>query len=219
VGHGIGCCAESVAGGAYAARPVRAAEARVQTDIRATLIYSVALGLSALGSFWFTAHVVNPLNEAGRAGNTIGALWAAISTVFVYRHTYEKSQSAAVSRIAGTAMSFALCLIYLALFPFHLWAIAVLISVGAFILALVGRPQDTMPASLATLVVLVIASIDPHNAWQQPILRFFDTVIGVAFGLAAVWLGLHVMRLLLGPPPVRGTGGAGASGGSAPTAP
>jgi uncharacterized membrane protein YccC len=30
--------------------------------------------------------------------------------------------------------------------------------------------------------------VSPHDAWQQPILRLADTVIGVAVGLAAAWL-------------------------------
>jgi fusaric acid resistance family protein len=136
---------------------VRGADAEVEPDTRATLIYSVALGLSALGCYWFALHVVNPIHEVTPTGDTIGALWAAISTVFVYRHSYDESASAALTRISGTGVSFVLCLIYLVLFPFHLWAIAVLIAIGAFVLAAAGRPQDTMPASLATLVVLVIA--------------------------------------------------------------
>jgi uncharacterized membrane protein YccC len=175
---------------------VRAADAEVGSDTRATLIYSVALGLSALGCYWFALHVVNPIHTVTPTGDTIGALWAAISTVFVYRHSYDESASAALTRISGTAVSFVLCLIYLVLFPFHLWAIAVLIAIGAFVLAAAGRPQDTMPASLATLVVLVIASIDRHNAWQQPILRFLDTVVGAAIGLAAVWLSVRLVARL-----------------------
>lgn len=175
---------------------MRAAEIEVQDDVRATLIYSVLLGFSALGCYWLAAHVINPIHRISATGDTIGALWAAISTVFVYRHSYDESESAALSRVAGTAVSFILCLIYLAIFPFHLWAIAVVIAIGAFVLTIAGRPQDTMPASLASLVVLVIASIDPHNAWQQAILRFLDTVLGVAIGLAAVWLSVRLMRRL-----------------------
>jgi uncharacterized membrane protein YccC len=186
---------------------VRPAEVELQTDTRATLIYSIALGLSALGCYWFALHVVNPIHEVSATGDTIGALWAAISTVFVYRHSYEESESAALSRIAGTSVSFVLCLIYLLLFPFHLWAIAVLIAIGAFVLAIAGRPQDTMPATLATLVVLVISSIDPHDAWQQPIMRFIDTAVGVAIGLAAVWVSVRLMRRLV----PRATGGRSTS--------
>ena len=184
---------------------VRAAEIEVQADTRATLIYSVTLGLSALGCYWFALHVVNPIHRISATGDTIGALWAAISTVFVYRHSYDESESAALSRVAGTAVSFVLCLIYLVLFPFHLWAIALLIAIGAFVLAIAGRPQDTMPASLATLVVLVIASIDPHDAWQQPIMRLADTVVGVAIGLAAVWVSVRLMRHVLPPQPADAT--------------
>jgi hypothetical protein len=36
--------------------------------------------------------------------------------------------------------------------------------------------------------------VSPHDAWQQPILRFADTVIGVAVGVAAAWAGLRVTR-------------------------
>jgi uncharacterized membrane protein YccC len=185
---------------------VRAAEVELRSDIRVTLIYSIALGLSALGCYWFALHVVNPIHRVSATGDTIGALWAAISTVFVYRHSYDESESAALSRVAGTTVSFLLCLVYLLLFPFHLWAIAVLIALGAFLLAIAGRSQDTMPASLATLVVLVISSIDPHNAWQQPILRFLDTVVGVAIGLAAVWVSVALLGRLVQPAAQSGSG-------------
>ena len=36
--------------------------------------------------------------------------------------------------------------------------------------------------------MLIVAAVSPHDAWQQPILRLADTVIGVAVGLAAAWL-------------------------------
>jgi uncharacterized membrane protein YccC len=186
---------------------VRAADVELQHDTRATAIYSVALGLSGLFSYWFVAHVMNPIHPLSRTGDTIGALWAAISTIFVYRHSYDESASAALSRMAGTAVSFGLCLVYLLLFPFHLLAIAVLIAIGAFVLALAGRPQDTMPASLTTMVVLVISSINPHGAWQQPILRLLDTAVGVAIGLAAVWTGLRLMRRV-GAEPARPAAGS-----------
>lgn len=175
---------------------MRPADVQLERDTLATAIYSATLGLSALGSYWFVLHVVNPIHEISATGDEIGALWAAISTIFVYRHSYDESASAALSRIAGTSVSFVLCLLYLLLFPFHLWAIAVLIAIGAFALAFLGRPQDTMPASLATIVVLVITSINPHNAWQQPIMRLADTIAGVAIGLAAVWVGVRLTERL-----------------------
>ncbi len=55
------------------------------------------------------------------ADDLLGGLWAVIATVFVYRVTYQQSMTAAVSRVAATAVSFALCLIYLIFLPFPLY--------------------------------------------------------------------------------------------------
>ena len=59
---------------------------------------------------------------------------------------------------------------------------------------LIGRPEDAITAAITTTVVMVVAAVSPHHAWQQPILRFADTVIGVAVGIAAAWIGLRMIR-------------------------
>jgi uncharacterized membrane protein YccC len=51
------------------------------------------------------------------------------------------------------------------------------------------RPGDAITAGITTAVVMVVAAVSPHDARQQPILRFADTVIGVAVGVAAAWEG------------------------------
>ena len=43
---------------------------------------------------------------------------------------------------------------------------------------------------------MIVALLRPHEAWQQPILRFFDTLIRVAVGLAAAWLSVRLVRQL-----------------------
>jgi uncharacterized membrane protein YccC len=91
-------------------------------------------------------------------------------------------------------VSFVLCLIYLIFLPFHAWALAVLIGASALVATLIGRPGDAITAGITTAVVMVVAAVSPHDAWQQPILRFADTVIGVAVGVAAAWAGLRVIR-------------------------
>ena len=87
--------------------------------------------------------------------------------------------AAALSRMAATSVSFVLCLIYLALLPFHPWALALLVGVSALVVTLIGRPGDAVTAGITTAVVMVVAAVSPQHAWQQPILRFADTVIGV----------------------------------------
>ncbi len=128
------------------------------------------------------------------ADDLLGGLWAVIATVFVYRVTYQQSMTAAVSRVAATAVSFALCLIYLIFLPFHLWALGVLIGASALAVILIGRPGDAITAGITTAVVLGVAALSPHDAWQQPILRLTDTVIGVVVGVAAAWAGRLVIR-------------------------
>jgi hypothetical protein len=38
------------------------------------------------------------------------------------------------------------------------------------------------------IVVMVVALKSPADAWQQPLLRLVDTVVGVAIGVAGKWL-------------------------------
>ena len=44
-------------------------------------------------------------------------------------------------------------------------------------------------AAITTAVLLALAMLNPHHAWQQPILPLGDTVVGVIVGVAAAWLG------------------------------
>ena len=116
-----------------------------------------------------------------------------IATIFVFRDSYQRSVSAAVSRTAATLISFALCLVYLLFLPFRSWGLALLIGASALAVTLIGRPQDAVTAGITTAVVLVVAALAPHDAWRQPILRLADIVVGVAIGVAAAW-GLRVIR-------------------------
>jgi len=121
-------------------------------------------------------------------------MWAVIATVFVYRTTYQEDVAAALSRAAATGLSFALCLIYLLILPFSPVGLVVLIGVGTLILTVIGRSGDTVTAGITTAVVMVVAGLTPHDAWQQPILRIIDTAVGVSVGLAAVSIGSGVRR-------------------------
>jgi len=76
--------------------------------------------------------------------------------------------------------------------PFEEWALAVLIGASALAVTLLGRPGDVITAAITTAVVMVASAVSPQHAWQQPVLRFADTVIGVAVGVAAAWVGLRL---------------------------
>jgi uncharacterized membrane protein YccC len=164
------------------------------------------LAVACLITYEVTVRVLAHIYLVSPHDDVLGGLWAVIATVFVFRDSYQHSLAAAVTRMAATLVSFALCLVYLAFWPFHAWAMALLIGLSAVVVALIGRPGDAPTAAITTAVVMVVASLSPsRSAWQQPVLRFADTVIGVAVGVAAAWLMLRAVRPLL----ARAAGDAG----------
>jgi putative flippase GtrA len=164
-----------------------------RAEIWEASLSSAALGLACLATFWLAGSVLSRLYVVPAADHVLGGLWAVIATIFVFRDSYTGSRTAAVSRMAATTVSFALCLIYLIFLPFHLWALGLLIALTVLATTLAGRPGDSITAAASTTVVMVLAAVSPHNAWEQPILRFADTLVGVVVGIAAVSLALLVI--------------------------
>jgi uncharacterized membrane protein YccC len=161
--------------------------------VRVTVPYCCVLALASAFSYWIVTRVLTSVHPSPGASDLIGGLWAVISTLYVSHMSYQKTITAAVTRVTATFVSFVLCLIYLAFLPFHLWALALLVGLSALAVIMMGRLEDAIPAGIATAVVLVASELSPHDAWQQPILRFVDTVVGVVVGVAAAWLMLNVL--------------------------
>ena len=170
-----------------------------QAEVRAAVADSFLLAVACLISYWLTTRVLSLVYSVSKDDDALGGMWSVIATVFLFRDSYNKSLAAAVSRMAATLVSFALCLAYLAFLPFHPWGLALLVGLSVLVTALIGRPEDEITAGITTTVVMVVASLSPHDAWRQPILRLADTAIGVAVGLAAAWLGLRAVRPLIRP--------------------
>jgi uncharacterized membrane protein YccC len=152
------------------------------------LAYSVCLGAASLLSYWLATEALAEIHSVGHDDDLLGGMWAVIATVFVYRTSTQESLRAAWSRILATLLSIGLCLAYLLVLPFHPWGLAVLIGIGSLLMLSLGRPEDVVTTGVTTAVVMVVAALSPESAWQQPILRLADTVIGVAVGLAAARL-------------------------------
>jgi uncharacterized membrane protein YgaE (UPF0421/DUF939 family) len=161
----------------------------------ASLVYSTILAVACLLSYWVVSELLGDVHPVSKTDDVLGGLWAVISTAFVYRVSYQESHRAALSRISATLFSFALCLLCLLFTPYHLWGLALLVGVGAFVLILIGREDDIVTCTITTAVVMVVAGLSPNNAWQQPVLRLGDTVVGAVVGLAAAWAVLHLNPL------------------------
>lgn len=155
--------------------------------IHVAAVRSLTLAIACLISYLLVTHTLAHVYSLSTADDLLGGMWAVAATVFVYRDSQQQSMAAAVSRFTATSLSFALCLVYLLIFPFHPWGLAVLIGFGSLVLTLTGRPEDGATAGITTAVVMVVAALSPHHAWEQPLLRVVDTAVGVAVGLAASW--------------------------------
>jgi uncharacterized membrane protein YccC len=164
------------------------------TRVRVAVAESVVLGLSSVLAFWLTSDVLSRIYIDSHDSDLLGGMWAALSTIFVSRATFQQSYTAGISRMSATAISFVICLVYLIFLPFHLWAFGLLIGISAAVGLLLGRPGDATTAAITTAVVLVVSAISPVAPWQQPILRLADTVIGVIIGVLTAWLSLKLIH-------------------------
>jgi Zn-dependent protease len=163
-------------------------------EIRDAAVDCGVLAAACLVTYWLATRMLAHVYLLSRDDELVCGLWAVIATVFVLRDSYQRSMTAAVTRMAATTVSFVLCLIYLVFLPFNVWAMAALIGLSALAVTLIGRPGDAITAAITTAVIMGVAALSPHDAWRQPILRFADTVIGVAVGVGAAWLSLRMLR-------------------------
>jgi uncharacterized membrane protein YgaE (UPF0421/DUF939 family) len=150
------------------------------------VVHAVNLAITTFITYALTI-AVTPL-VTHRPAQPVGILWAVISAVFVFRDTREHSLSAGMSRLFATCVSFALCLVYLLLFPANPLGMAILIAIGTLLMTMAGRRDEIGLAAITTTVVLVVAAENPETAWQQPFLRLADTVAGIAVGIACKWI-------------------------------
>jgi uncharacterized membrane protein YccC len=158
--------------------------------------YAIDMAAAAVVTYCLMAFVM-PL-VVNRPVDPVGVLWAVISTVFVFRDSRARSLSAGLSRLLATFVSFVLCLIYLALFPANPLAMLVLLTIGTLLMMLLGRRDDIGLTAITTAVILIVAANVSQDAWQQPLLRLIDTIVGVAVGVACKWIASSLFYRAVG---------------------
>ena len=114
---------------------------------------------------------------------------------FCIRGTREQALRAGVARLIATCVSFALCLPYLLIFLITPLGIAALLGIGALVMAALRRRRDIVTTAITTTVVMVVAAMSPKGAWQQPLLRFVDTIFGIAVGVICNWIDSYLFHL------------------------
>ena len=153
----------------------------------AALATSIGLALACLASYSLVRHASAHIDSLSAADDQIGGLWAVIATAFVFRTTEGESITAAKTRVAATALSFALCLVYLLFLPSHPRGMALLIGVSTLLLISLGQTGDVGVAAITIGAVMVIAALGPHDPWKQPLIGAVTTAVGIAIGFAASW--------------------------------
>lgn len=128
----------------------------------------------------------------------LGGMWAVVATVFVFRESRATALSAGLARLIATCVSFALCLVYILIFPVTGPGIGLVIGLGTIAMTLLNRREDIVTTGITTAVVLVVAAMNPEQAWQQPFLRFLDTVVGIAVGVSYKWCASYAFYLSVG---------------------
>ena len=156
-------------------------------ELRPALLEGFVLAVASLVTYLLAAYGLASIHSLSEEDDLVGALWAVVATLFVCRFAYRESINAADSRTIATLLSFVLCMTYLLVLPFSAVGMAVLVGLGAVILKVFGHEQEIVTAGITTAVIMVIAAASP-NPWEEPILRLADTLLGIAVGVAAVWL-------------------------------
>ena len=148
-------------------------------------VYALDMAIACLVSYWAMTYILARIVDG--PSDFLGGMWAVAATVFVFRESHARSLSAGIARLIATCVSFALCLLYLSLFPFTPVGMAALIAIGTMVMASLGRRDDIVTVGITTAVVMVVAAMSPSDAWQQPLLRLVDTIVGIAVGVACKW--------------------------------
>jgi uncharacterized membrane protein YccC len=161
--------------------------------------YALDMALACLISYTLVTHVLAPFLATPDA--FLGGMWATVATLFVFRGPRIDSLSAGVSRLIATCVSFALCLAYLVIWPFHPVGLAVLVGIGTLFMTYLDRRDDIVTTGITTTVVMVVAAMSPQDAWRQPLLRLGDTVIGIGVGVTCKWIASFLYYRWLGQPP------------------
>jgi uncharacterized membrane protein YccC len=155
--------------------------------------YSLNLAVACFITYWIITRLLSGFVD--QASDFLGGMWAVVAVVFVFRDTRKEALRAGRDRLFATCVSFALCQLYLLIFPFTPIGMAALLGLGALIMTALHRRADIVTTGITTVVVMVVAAMSPENAWQQPLLRLVDTLFGIAIGVVCKWSGSYLFSL------------------------
>jgi uncharacterized membrane protein YccC len=163
------------------------------------MVYSIVMAIACFISYLIITQALSLFVD--KSTIVLGGMWAVAATVFVFKDTREHSLAAGAARLAATLVSFALCSLYLSFLPPTGTGTALLIGLGTLVMIMLNQQQDIATAGITTAVIMFVAIMDTDHAQQQPVLRFIDTLIGVAVGVACKWAASFLFYRMIGEEP------------------
>jgi hypothetical protein len=118
------------------------------------LLYALGMGIACALSYAIITQVL--FRVVDQPTMLLGAMWAVVATVFVFRESRASAVSAGLARLIATCVSFALCLVYLLIFPVTGIGMAVVIGLGTVTMMFLGRQNDIVTAGITTTVVVPV---------------------------------------------------------------
>ena len=164
----------------------------IQNSLVHNAAYSVFMAVGCLISYWVMTGLLNPI--VARDDDLLGGMWAAVAAAFVFRDAERTSLSAGLARLIATCVSVVLCLVYLLVARPSAPGMALLVALGTAILLLGHRRDEVITAAITTIVIMVVAILNPADALRQPPLRLLDTVLGITVGVACNWSAAFLFR-------------------------
>jgi hypothetical protein len=128
------------------------------------IVCALNMAIVCLICYRMVIHILSRSVE--RSSDLLAGMWAVVATVVVFRKTGVGSLSAGIARVVATCVSFALCLLYLLLFPSTPLGVAVLIGIGTVAVALLGRRNDF--AQQASRLSGTVLQDDRGNTRHEP---------------------------------------------------
>lgn len=145
-------------------------------------------------SFTIAVSITSCVHGAGDS-QTIGAMWAMISSIVVMQETRSATLDTASLRILGSLFGALISAVYLSFFPFSTIGMAVLVGITILACQLLGIPGHARLAALTAGVVMVVSAVNPAvPPFVNAGTRFFEVIIGSSVAVLVVWAWPHLLN-------------------------
>lgn len=147
---------------------------------------AVAKSIAVLVSYLIGFYITGNFQDESRY---FGAMLAAIASVVALQADVKTSIKQGWRRVLGTFIGAVIACIYLLIFPFSVLGLIVSVFVLEIVCMAMNIPDNGKMATIALIVIMLISQRNPEiPPIINSLLRFLETAVGAAIGIAMAWL-------------------------------